>query len=104
MATTTDRAVRGTAAIPLNAWTHLAATYDAATSIMRYYVNGVQVGTTAGNGSINVDDGALRIGGNNSAPAGQGEFYRGLIDEVRVYNRALTAAEITTDMTKPIGP
>jgi hypothetical protein len=100
--TTTDRAVRGTAAIPLNAWTHLAATYDGAN--MRYYVNGVLVGTTAGTGSINVANGALRIGGNNSAPAGQGEWFQGLIDEVRVYNRALSAAEIATDMNAPIVP
>ena len=28
----------------------------------------------------------------------------GRIDEVRVYNRALTAAEIPTDMTTPITP
>jgi hypothetical protein len=26
----------------------------------------------------------------------------GIIDEVRIYNRALTAAEIQTDMTTPI--
>ncbi len=102
VASTTDRAVRGTSAIPLNAWTHLAATYDGAN--LRYYVNGVLVGTTAGTGTINAANGALRIGGNSSAPAGQGEFFRGLIDEVRVYNRALTAAEITTDMTRPIVP
>ena len=31
-----------------------------------------------------------------------GEFFRGLIDEVRVYNRALSAAEITTDMNAAI--
>jgi hypothetical protein len=37
----------------------------------------------------------LRIGGNASFT---GEFFKGLIDEVRVYNRALTAAEITADM------
>jgi len=104
VASTTDRGVRGTVAtaIPLNTWTHLATTYDGAN--LRYYVNGVLIGTTAGTGSINVANGALRIGGNNSAPAGQGEFFRGLIDEVRVYNRALSAAEIGTDMTAPIVP
>jgi beta-lactam-binding protein with PASTA domain/Ca2+-binding RTX toxin-like protein len=95
--TTTDRAVRGTAAIPLNAWSHLATTYDGANQ--RFYVNGVLVGTTPGGGSINVANGALRIGGNNSST---GEFFQGLIDEVRVYNRALSAAEITTDMNAAI--
>ena len=100
VASTTDRGVRGPTAIPLNTWTHLATTYDGAN--LRYYVNGVLVGTTAGTGTINAANGALRIGGNNSAPLGQGEWFKGLIDEVRIYNRALTAAEITGDMTAPI--
>ena len=29
-------------------------------------------------------------------------FFDGLIDDVRVYNRALTPAEITTDMNTPV--
>ncbi|TMR92174.1 LamG domain-containing protein, partial [Nonomuraea basaltis] len=40
----------------------------------------------------------LRIGGNS----GSGEYFSGLIDEVRVYNKALTAAQITTDMNTPV--
>jgi hypothetical protein len=100
VATTTDRGARGTAAIPLNTWTHLATTYDGTS--LRVYVNGVLAGTTAGSGSINVANGALRIGGNNSAPLGQGEFYKGLIDEVRIYNRALSASEIAADMATPV--
>jgi beta-lactam-binding protein with PASTA domain len=94
---TTDRAVRGTAALPLNTWTHLATTYDGANQ--RFYVNGVLVGTTPGTGGIVVSNGAIRIGGNASST---GEFFQGLIDEVRVYNRALSAAEIVTDMNTAI--
>ena len=44
--------------------------------------------------------GALRLGGNGI----WGEWFAGLIDDVRVYNRALTAAEIQTDMNTPVGP
>ena len=33
-----------------------------------------------------------------------GEYFTGLIDEVRVYNRALTQAEIQTDMNTAIVP
>jgi hypothetical protein len=42
----------------------------------------------------------VRIG--NNAP--YGENFLGRIDDVRIYNRALSAAEVTTDMNTPIGP
>jgi hypothetical protein len=32
-----------------------------------------------------------------------GEYFSGLIDEARVYNRALSAAEIQADMARPVG-
>ena len=62
-------------------------------------VNGVQVATQATTGAIKVSTGALRIGGNT---IWSNEWFAGLIDEVRVYNKALTAAEITADMAKPV--
>jgi hypothetical protein len=62
-------------------------------------VNGVQVASRAQTGKIAVANGALRIGGNNSYA---NEFYKGLIDEVRIYNRARTAEQITSDMNTPI--
>ena len=101
-ASTTDKAVRGTTKLTLGAWTHLATTYDGTTQ--RFYVNGVLVGTAnpvvAGSqNTIVTSNGALRIGGDASST---GEFFQGLIDEVRVYNRALSAAEIATDMVSPI--
>ena len=88
---------RGTAQIPLNTWTHLAATYDGST--LRLYVNGTQVGSRAVSGSLATSTGALRIGGNSL----WGEYFAGRIDEVRIYNRALTAAEIQADMNTPLG-
>jgi beta-lactam-binding protein with PASTA domain len=97
VASTTDSGARGTTQVPLNTWTHLATTYDG--SSQRFYVNGVLVRTVANPGTIVQANGALRIGGNASST---GEFFQGLIDEVRVYNRALSAAEIATDMTTAI--
>lgn len=87
----------GTTALPLNAWTHLAATYDG--SALRMYVNGALVRTTAVSGTLVVSSGALRIGGNSI----WGEFFRGLIDEVRVYNQPLSQTQIQTDMNTPLG-
>jgi len=96
-ASTSDSAVRGTTKLTLNTWTHLATTYDGANQ--RFYVNGVLVGTTPRTGTIAETNGAIRIGGNNSSLQ---EFFQGMIDEVRIYNRALTAAEIQTDMVTAI--
>ena len=84
--------------IPVNAWTHLTATYDGTTQ--RLYINGAQVASQAQTGSITVSGSAMHIGGNSV----WGEYFQGLIDEVRVYNRALSPAEIQADMTKAIGP
>jgi fibronectin type 3 domain-containing protein len=92
----TARLLDGTAAVPTGTWTHLAATFDGTTE--RLYVNGTQVSSVAVSGSILTSSSPLKIGGN----AIWGEWFNGLIDEVRVYNRALSAAEIQTDMSTPI--
>ena len=52
------------------------------------------MGTRAVPNPLVTSTGVLRIGGNNV----WGEFFAGRIDEVRLYNRALTVGEINTDM------
>jgi len=94
----TERILSGPAALTLNAWTHLAVTYNGTTLIL--YVNGAQAATQAVTGAIVLSNNAFRIGGD--APFG--EFFQGRIDEVRVYNRALAAGEITSDMNQGVGP
>ena len=90
-----DHDLRGPAALPLDTWVHVAATYDAAN--LRLYVNGTLAASVAATGSISTSTGALRIGGNNLWP----EFFQGRIDEVRIYNRALTQSQIQSDMASP---
>ncbi len=84
--------VSGPTANPVNAWTHVALTYDGATQ--RLFVNGTQVATRATTGTIQATNNPLWIGGNNP----YGEYFTGLIDDVRVYNRALTQTDIQADM------
>ena len=86
----------GTSALTANTWAHLAATYDGAT--MRLYVNGVQVASRAQTGAIATSTNPLQIGGDSI----YGQYFAGRIDEVRIYNRALSAAEIQNDMNNPL--
>jgi len=92
-----DTDATGSAVLPLNTWVHVATTYDGAT--LRTYVGGQQVAATSTTGAIETSTEPLRIGGNSI----WGEYFSGAIDEVRIYNRALTAAEIQTDMVTPVG-
>jgi hypothetical protein len=62
------------------------------------YVNGVQVAIRPQTGPIKVSGGVLRIGGDSV----WGDYFNGLIDEVRIYNRALSAGEVQADMALPI--
>jgi hypothetical protein len=84
-------------ALAVNTWTHVALTYEG--GAVRLYVNGTQVDTDTANGSISSGTSQLWIGGNNN-----GEYFQGLIDEVRIYNRGLTQAEISTISTIAISP
>jgi hypothetical protein len=95
-----NRVAEGTAAQgpAANVWTHVAGTYDGTT--LRLYINGVQVASLNQSGAIATSTGPLRIGGNSL----WGEFFQGRIDEVRIYNRALTPAEIQSDMNTPVSP
>jgi hypothetical protein len=89
-------AVSGTSRLPLSTWTHLAGTYDGST--LRLYVNGNQVAAQTVSAAIRTSTAPLRIGGNSIF----GQFFRGRIDEVRIYNRALTPSEVQTVMNTPL--
>jgi hypothetical protein len=89
----------GGGSLVLNSWAHVAATYDG--SMLRVYLNGTEVASQPRTGAIDTSTGPLRIGGNSIWP---GEFFNGLVDDVRVYSRALTAEEIQVDMNTPVGP
>jgi hypothetical protein len=66
---------------------------------MRLYLAGIAVASRAQTGNILTSTDPLRIGGNMAFAS---EFFSGLIDEVRVYNRALGPLEIVADMLTAI--
>ena len=70
-------------------WTHVVGTYDGST--MRLYVNGVEAALLSGlSGNLPFSTADIIIGGQ----ADGSNFFDGIIDEVQIYNRALSAQEI----------
>jgi Concanavalin A-like lectin/glucanases superfamily/Bacterial Ig-like domain len=77
-------------------WEHIAATYDGTTA--RFYVGGVEVASKTFTGNVG-NTNTWRLGAYEATPTG---FFDGLIDNVRIYDRALSAAEVATDMSSRI--
>jgi hypothetical protein len=88
-------------ALPAYTWVHIAGTYDG--SALRIYVNGVLDATRAVTGTTCANTEPLAVGAKNRTVTGVVEaYFDGRIDDVRVYNRALSAAEIRTARTTPL--
>lgn len=86
-------------ALPLNTWSHVATTLGGGT--LRVYVNGALVATETGVPNAQPSSGPLRIGGNSIWSF---ETFDGLIDDVRIYDRTLSASEVATDRDTPVSP
>lgn len=71
-------------------WTHVAFTYDGAK--VKGYLDGVEKLSVAVSGRIPSRPTALRLGVDGASA----QPYKGLLDDVRIYDRALSAAEIST--------
>jgi hypothetical protein len=83
-------AVGGSPATSL--WTHLVGVYDGTNA--QFYVNGALAGAVPASGTFQPNTNAiLRLGALSGSPVK--DYYKGYLDEVAVYSRALTAAEIT---------
>jgi hypothetical protein len=74
---------------------HIAGTY--LKGQIKIFINGIESGTGSGQGSIFTSDAKIRIGGNHWYVNGWRESYlNGIIDDVRIYSRALSIEEIQT--------
>lgn len=83
--------VDSTNTIPLNQWSFVTLTYDG--SKARFYINGNLDSEHTLNVALTQTSSGLSIG---CDPPGANEFFDGKIDEVNVWNKALTLSEITT--------
>jgi uncharacterized delta-60 repeat protein/fimbrial isopeptide formation D2 family protein len=77
--------------VTLNAWNHIAMTYDAASGLNRLYLNGASVSQRVRAHGIYPTTSRVFIGREDS---NNKRFFSGLIDEPTIYSRALTDAEI----------
>jgi hypothetical protein len=83
--------------IPLNTWVHVAGVYDQTAGTMKVYVNGVgsaiQFGAVPATPFVNNEPVLIGAGDLGSDVR---DFFNGLIDEVELFNRPLTQADVTS--------
>jgi len=86
----TYKAVIGTSILTAGSWYHVVGSFDGATE--KLYINGTLVASTITTCDIRTTSGNLNIG---SFPTNSGYYnWPGSIDEGRIYNRALSPAEV----------
>lgn len=96
---TTINSLRINNIIPQNEWFHLVATYDG--TVKRLYLNGVQIGSQNWSGTIcYADNPTFRIGTSYNVSADRS--WVGSLDELSIWNRALTQAEIRDNMCQSL--
>lgn len=97
---TTTLSTSGSPQINDNNWHHYAGRYDAATGTVSIIIDGVHnsaYDTTATPVAIGMDTDPVTIGATNfDDPTYHRRYFSGMIDEVRIYNRALNDAEIAS--------
>ena len=84
---------RKTWAPVLGTWHHIAYTFNSGTHVQALYLDGVTVMAGSASGTIGYDTQPLLIGADISSGA-YSYFHGGLLDEVSLYSRALSASEI----------
>jgi hypothetical protein len=94
----TSRVLTSSSTVVAGQFYHIACAWNGTT--IQMYVNGTQNASVAQAITPAVNTAPLSIGqfGGNSDPTS------GIIDEVRIYNRALSATEVQTDMNTPLAP
>ena len=76
--------------VPNNAWSHIVGTYDG--TIMRAYLNGVQIFSAAQSGTI--PDATYVLGTYGGTLTDGVHNFQGILPTSSIYNRALSAAEV----------
>jgi hypothetical protein len=83
--------------IPPGQWFHVAGVYDGTS--LNIYINGEPAGSRSTTGNTRANSGHLVIGAN---AIGNGSFFNGQIDEVRIWNTAKTMLEIRDNFQRTL--
>jgi hypothetical protein len=77
---------------PLNTaqWIHVGVVYDNSNSLLKLYLNGQMVNSTAISGNLTADASLLTIG---KDPLTNTKYFKGKVDEVRIFNIALNDSQ-----------
>jgi hypothetical protein len=90
--------LNSTYSMPLNTWTHVAFTYNSALAKAYLYINGVKAAikdnnSTSPSGALLSATGKMTYIGRRDPDTGN-TFFPGKIDDIRLYTRTLTDAEV----------
>ncbi len=90
---------KASSALTVNSWTHVSSTYNSSTGLFSIYLNGIlDTSATVPGFTPNSNTDSLFIGISGSSTP-----FNGQIDEVRLWNRVLSAAEVNQYMRSSLG-
>lgn len=86
------RTVTGTTPVPTGSWAQVAAVKSGGSVTL--YLNGVAISTPGSVATSSTNANAMKLGSNDDLT----NFLKGSLDEVKIYNRALTQKELANDV------
>jgi len=86
--------VDSTSQVPINQWCHVAVTVDTTNDKVKFYIDGLPAGIRDFSASLPVSTSTLEIGRHRHATEGAYQYFDGKIDEVRIYDCALSPSTI----------
>ena len=91
--------ITGRTVIPNNEWTHVAGKYNSATNTFSLYINGLPDTSVVISAPPTLNNDSILIGYGR----GLGSPFTGLLDDIRIWNRALPGAEISQNFRTSLG-
>ena len=95
-----DTTIISTSAINDSTWHHVAATRSASTGLMQLYVDGVMEASTTGPPGPKTSPPDLRLGSIQTGVTGG--YFAGTLDDVQIFDRVLSATEISNVMNQSV--